>query len=52
MDGMAIPDADGRYVLVNQAHADVYGYDHPDTFIDETWHGQANRSQPPIQPPH
>lgn len=38
MDGMAILDEDGEYEMVNQAHADVYGYDDPDTFIGESWH--------------
>lgn len=37
MDGIAILDEDGRYVTVNQAHADVYGYDDPDAFVGETW---------------
>jgi PAS domain S-box-containing protein len=38
MDGMAILDEDGEYRVVNQAHAEVYGYDDPNTFIGETWH--------------
>lgn len=38
MDGMAILDEDGVYLTVNQAHADVYGYDDPGEFVGETWH--------------
>jgi len=38
MDGIAILDEDGEYEVVNQAHADLYGYDDPDAFIGETWH--------------
>lgn len=37
MDGIAILDEDGEYETVNQAHADLYGYDDPDAFIGETW---------------
>ena len=36
-DGMAILDRDGAYQYVNQAHADIYGYDAPDAFLGETW---------------
>ncbi|WP_436925374.1 PAS domain S-box protein [Halosimplex amylolyticum] len=36
-DGMAILDEDGVYEFVNQAHADVYGYDDPAAFLGETW---------------
>lgn len=38
MDGIAILDEDGVYETVNQAHADVYGYDGPADFVGETWH--------------
>jgi len=38
MDGMAILDDDDEYVYVNQAHADIYGYDSPDELVGETWH--------------
>lgn len=38
MDGMAILDADEEYVYVNQAHADIYGFDSPDALVGETWH--------------
>mgnify|MGYP000221122399 CR=1 FL=1 len=37
IDGMAILDADGGYQFVNRAHADIYGYDHPEAFVGETW---------------
>lgn len=36
-DGIAIVGPDGQYSFVNQAHADIYGYDNPDAFIDESW---------------
>ena len=37
MDGMAILDAEGRYVYVNEAHAEIYGYDEADAFLGESW---------------
>jgi len=37
IDGMAIVDTDGTYVYVNQAHADIYGYDSPDDLLGESW---------------
>jgi PAS domain S-box-containing protein len=37
IDGMAILDSNGEYTFVNQAHADIYGYDDPDAFLGETW---------------
>ncbi|WP_338906453.1 PAS domain-containing sensor histidine kinase [Salinibaculum marinum] len=37
IDGMAILDTDEEYAFVNQAHADIYGYDTPDAFLGETW---------------
>ncbi|WP_459193528.1 PAS domain S-box protein [Halosimplex sp. J119] len=36
-DGIAILDENSVYQFVNQAHADVYGYDDPGAFLDETW---------------
>jgi PAS domain S-box-containing protein len=36
MDGMAILE-DGEYVYANQAHADVYGYDDPETLVGGSW---------------
>jgi PAS domain S-box-containing protein len=37
IDGMAILDTNEEYAFVNQAHADIYGYETPDTFLGETW---------------
>jgi PAS domain S-box-containing protein len=36
-DGMAILDTDNRYVFVNPAHAEIYGYDDPDALLGESW---------------
>jgi PAS domain S-box-containing protein len=36
-DGIAILDAEGKYVTVNPAHAEVYGYDDPDRLVGESW---------------
>jgi PAS domain-containing protein len=36
IDGMAILDESDTYVFVNQAYADIYGYDSPDAFLGET----------------
>lgn len=36
-DGMAILDADGLYLYVNKAHAEIYGYDKPDDLIGKSW---------------
>jgi PAS domain S-box-containing protein len=37
IDGMAILNTDGEYTFVNQAHADVYGYEEPNAFLGESW---------------
>jgi len=37
MDGVAILNADEEYIIVNQAHADLYRYDDPDAMVGETW---------------
>jgi PAS domain S-box-containing protein len=37
IDGMAILGDDEEYVFVNQAHADIYGYEDPEAFRGETW---------------
>ncbi|MHB8173498.1 MAG: ATP-binding protein [Nitrospirota bacterium] len=37
MDGMALCDADGKYIYLNRAHADIYGYT-VDELIGKTWH--------------
>ena len=44
IDGMAILE-DGEYVFVNQAHADIYGYDGPDALLGETWRTCYNEAQ-------
>ncbi len=37
-DGMAILDASGRFLFLNQAHARTYGYPGPQDLEGETWH--------------
>jgi PAS domain S-box-containing protein len=37
IDGIAILDADGKYVFLNKAHAKIYGYDSPDELIGKSW---------------
>jgi len=37
MDGISILNEDGEFVYVNQAHADIYGYDTPEALIGNTW---------------
>jgi len=37
MDGMAILDGNGTYVYLNQAHADIYGYQSPVHLIGKSW---------------
>ena len=37
MDGMAILDADGAYVFVNEAHARLYGYGAPSELLGRSW---------------
>jgi PAS domain S-box-containing protein len=37
IDGMAVLDENGEYVYVNDAHADVYGYDSPAAFVGNSW---------------
>ena len=37
MDGMAILDADERYVFLNDAHARLYGYDSPEQLQGQSW---------------
>lgn len=36
-DGIAIMDREGTYRYVNQALADIYGYDAPEPFVGTTW---------------
>src|SRR5262245_36092224 len=37
MDGIAIVDVSGRYVYVNQAHAQIYGFASAADLIGESW---------------
>ncbi|MBS3813264.1 PAS domain S-box protein, partial [Candidatus Bipolaricaulota bacterium] len=37
VDGMAILNEDEEYVYVNEAHADIYGYDAPEELIGRSW---------------
>ena len=37
LDGLAILDAGGTYVFVNEDHARIYGYDNPRDLIGQTW---------------
>lgn len=37
IDGIALLNEEGRYTEVNQAHADVYGYDSPEAFLGNSW---------------
>ncbi|MBD3292177.1 MAG: PAS domain S-box protein, partial [Armatimonadia bacterium] len=37
IDGIAVLDDDERFVFLNQAIADIYGYDSPDQLLGETW---------------
>jgi PAS domain S-box-containing protein len=37
IDGIAMLDAEGRYVFLNQAHADIYGYSSPGELLGKSW---------------
>ncbi|WP_255167405.1 sensor histidine kinase [Natrononativus amylolyticus] len=37
VDGIAILDEAGEYVYVNEAHADIYGFDDPEAMIGRGW---------------
>jgi len=37
IDGIAILDRNQRYTFVNQAHAEIYGYDDPEPFLGSSW---------------
>src|SRR5512137_675256 len=37
MDGMAILDGFGKYLYLNQAHADLYGYESPADLLGRSW---------------
>ena len=38
MDGMAIHDNTGAFTYLNEAHANIYGYDSKDELLGKTWH--------------
>ena len=55
IDGMAILDADENYVYLNQAHAEIYGYEGPVELLGSTWrilytHNEAARFDREIFP--
>lgn len=37
MDGIGISRADGSFIYLNQAHADLYDYESPEGLIGKTW---------------
>ncbi|MFW6142451.1 MAG: PAS domain-containing sensor histidine kinase, partial [Candidatus Saliniplasma sp.] len=37
IDGMAILSEDEEYIYLNNAHAEIYGYDDPDELLGKTW---------------
>jgi len=37
IDGIAITDADGEYLYVNETHAELYGYDDAEVLLGEHW---------------
>jgi PAS domain S-box-containing protein len=37
LDGIGILDADGEYIFVNRAYADVYGFDDPTGLVGRNW---------------
>jgi len=36
-DGIGVADAQGVYIYLNQTHALIFGYDHPDELLGRTW---------------
>ncbi|HJV66809.1 MAG TPA: PAS domain S-box protein [Geomonas sp.] len=55
MDGIAILSGEGTYVYLNQAHADVYGYNTPAELIGKSWQclyeaGELDRFNREIMP--
>jgi PAS domain S-box-containing protein len=36
-DGIAITDAEGRFLFMNRAHAVMFGYDEPEALIGQSW---------------
>ena len=37
IDGMALLDANQRYIFMNQAHATIYGYNNAGDLLDKSW---------------
>ncbi len=37
IDGLGILDSNEKFIHVNPAHADIYGYDNPDELIGKSW---------------
>ncbi|WP_181690901.1 PAS domain S-box protein [Natronomonas sp. LN261] len=37
MDGMSILNENNELIYLNQAHADIYGYDDPEALVGNTW---------------
>jgi PAS domain S-box-containing protein len=37
IDGISIVDAAGQFIYMNQAHAEIYGYDSPEALIGKSW---------------
>jgi len=47
-DGLATLDAEGRFTYLNEAHAEIYGYDEPAELVGEHWrvlYGEAERAR-------
>ncbi|OAB58373.1 hypothetical protein AY599_23840 [Leptolyngbya valderiana BDU 20041] len=38
MDGIAILNADGEYLYLNDAHLKIFGYERPEELLGKTWH--------------
>ncbi|ASJ92298.1 PAS domain S-box protein [Porphyrobacter sp. CACIAM 03H1] len=36
-DGIALTDAEGRFIFMNRAHATMFGYPDPDVLVGEPW---------------
>ena len=45
MDGIAVLDEAGRYVYLNDAHAQVYGYEEPEELRGERWSTLYDRDE-------
>jgi len=37
IDGIAVVNEDGKYIYINAAHLELFGYQHPSELIGETW---------------